>query len=95
MPSVRELLDSAPSAGIAELHSRRLGRAGIVQSSRIRSELENWLSDPVRMEQIPSGPPSVRSALTKLAFAGAAGFSELDGAEELSQEMMAFRPLSD
>jgi len=47
------------------------------------------------MEQIPSGPPSVRSALTKLAFAGAAGFSELDGAEELSREMMAFRPLSD
>jgi len=95
MPSVRELLDSAPSAGIAELHSRRLGRAGIVQSSRIRSELETWLSDPVRMGQIPSESETARLALTKLAFVGAAGFSELDGAEELSQEMMAFRPVSD
>lgn len=95
MPFVRELLDSAPSAAIAELHSRRLGRSGIVQSSRIRSELEAWLSDPVRMEEFAAGNPAAAAALSRLAFAGRAGFAELDGADELSEALMAFRPVGD
>jgi len=95
MPFVRELLDSAPSAAIAELHSHRLGRSGIVQSSRIRSELEAWLSDPVRMESFASGNASATAALSKLAFAGRSGFAELDGAQELSDALMAFRPVGD
>ena len=91
MPFVRELLDSAPSAAIAELHSHRLGRTGIVQSSRIRSELESWLSDPSRLDRIVAEHPASASALTKLAFAGRGGFAELEGVEELSRELMAFR----
>jgi hypothetical protein len=95
MPSIRELLDSATSAGIAELHSLHLGRAGIVQSSRIRTELENWLSDPVRRERYISENPGVKELFAKLAFAGSAGFSEPADIEPLSRELMAFRPVGD
>lgn len=95
MPSIRELLDSASSAGIAELHSLHLGRAGIVQSSRIRTELENWLSDPVRLERYIDGNPDVKELFAKLAFAGSAGFSDPAGIEALSRELLAFRPVGD
>lgn len=95
MPSIRELLDSASSAGIAELHSLHLGRAGIVQSSRIRTELENWMSDPVRLERYISENPGVKELFAKLAFAGSAGFSEPAGIEALSRELLAFRPVGD
>ncbi len=95
MPSIHELLDSASGAGIAELHSRYLGRAGIVQSSRIRAELEAWMSDPVRLERYIAAHPDVKGTLSKLAFAGSAGFPELTGAEVLSRDLMVFRPASE
>ena len=95
MPYVRELLDSAPSAGIAELHSSHLGRAGIVQSSRIRAELEVWLSDPVRREDFVRDNPPANLSLTKLAFVGSSGFADLEAIEDLSKELLAFRPVGD
>ncbi|HNY29337.1 MAG TPA: hypothetical protein PKO15_00485 [Fibrobacteria bacterium] len=89
MPWIREILDGTNPSRIAEIHAQRFGRSGILQSSRIRQELESWLADPARRDDL-STPESL--ALQALAFAGPAGLEEPEAElESLAGKSMAFR----
>ncbi|HXP90153.1 MAG TPA: hypothetical protein VN931_04390 [Fibrobacteria bacterium] len=89
MPWIRELLDAAPSSQIAELHASRLGRTGIVQRTRMRADLEEWISDPVRLEPVEG---DARDLLFRLAFAGPRGIgSPGEGITALAADLMAFQ----
>jgi hypothetical protein len=89
MPFVRELLDATPATRISEIHAERLGRSGIVQRSRMRQELEEWLRDPARLEGLAEERLEL---LMRLAFAGPSGLSDPEGPiEELAGDLLAFR----
>src|ERR1035437_5038439 len=89
MPWIRELLDAAQPSQIAELHASRLGRTGIVQRTQMRSDLEDWIGDAHRMDNVQQ---EVREILQHLAFAGTRGLSAPgDQILELASILMAFR----
>ncbi|MBK9576687.1 MAG: hypothetical protein IPK50_02250 [Fibrobacterota bacterium] len=89
MPWIREILDGTNPSRIAEIHAQRFGRSGILQSSRIRQELESWLVDESRQESLS---PSEVLALQALAFAGPAGLDEPSvEMESLALQAFAFR----
>jgi hypothetical protein len=89
MPWIRELLDAAQPSQIAELHASRLGRTGIVQRTQMRSDLEDWICDPHRMDGVEG---DIRETLQHLAFAGTRGLSA-PGEQilALAADLMAFR----
>lgn len=89
MPWIREILDGTTPSRIAEIHAQRFGRSGILQSSRIRQELESWLADPSRLEGLT---PEESLALQSLAFAGPGGLDEpASELESLARQIFAFR----
>lgn len=73
MPSARQLLDQAPPQEIATLHAARMGREGLLQRTRIRTEVEAWLSDPSRLELVLEGRPSARETAIAIHLAGERG----------------------
>lgn len=73
MPSSQQLLDQAPQEGIAALHASRFGREGLVQRSRIRSEVESWLADSSRIADALARMPAADPLATAIHLAGPLG----------------------
>lgn len=89
MPWIRDILDGTSASRIAEFHASRFSRSGILQSSRLRKDVEDWLALPERRSQLS---PAGLSALQSLAFAGHSGLEDHDGAlVDLSREYLAFQ----
>ncbi len=83
MPSARQLLDQAPPEEIASLHSERLGREGLLQRSRIRTEVESWITSPDRLNELLTDRPRAREIARAIHLAGDEGipcaeFSDAD-----------------
>lgn len=83
MPSARQLLDQAPPEEIASLHSERLGREGLLQRSRIRTEVEAWITSTERLDELLATRPRAREIARAIHLAGDEGipcaeFSEAD-----------------
>jgi len=89
MPSARQLLDQAPPEEIASLHAERLGREGLLQRSRIRTEVEAWVTSTERLEDLLTDRPGARELARAIHLAGEEGIP-CGEFPESSQEDLAF-----
>jgi len=102
MPSVRQLLDQAPSQEIASLHAARMGREGLLQRSRIQSEVEAWLGDPTRLADVFAARQAGKELAIAIHLAGESGIpcnvfpeSSLPDLEFLASEFVIVLDTSD